>query len=271
MSRILLIGYGAIGQYVFNALQTSSHSHVVSVLCRKGRETNAKAALRDDINCITSVASVSEQYVSGQINLAVECAGHGAVAEHVPGLLRAGIDVLCVSNGALSDPLLLAELEQSATQGGSQLQLLSGAIGALDALSAAKTGGLNSVIYRGRKPPSGWKGSIAEQHFTLDHITEPVTHFKGTAREAAQAYPKNANVAASVAIAGMGLDHTVVELIADPGISTNRHEVEASGSFGQFTFSIDGNPLPDNPRSSALTAMSLVQAIEKRHSSINVV
>jgi len=261
MSQILLIGFGAIGQYVFESLQDCSHSRVTTVLCREGQEVRAKAALNTDIACINHASQVS-----ADIDLVVECAGHTAMLNHVPALLRAGKHVICVANGALSDVSFAAELEQAASEGQAQLHLLSGAIGGMDILAAASTGGLKRVCYRGIKPPGGWKGSPAETAINLDSLSKPVVHFKGTAREAARAYPKNANVAATVALAGIGFDKTLVELVADPALSANRHELEAIGTFGRFTLSIEGNPLPGNPRSSALTAMSIVQAIQTRQS-----
>lgn len=268
MSQILLIGYGAVGQYVFNALKTSTHSHIKALLCRPGREKSAQEALcsnaQESLGSKMSFLSNLNQ-IDASIDLAVECAGHQAMINHVPTLLRRGIDVIGVSNGALSDAHVAAQLEHAAVEGGATLQLLAGAVGGMDTLSAARNAGLTSVRYRGSKPPEGWKGSLAEKTIDLDAITEPITHFTGTAREAARDYPKNANVAATVALAGVGLDKTRVELVADPALSVNRHEIEAIGAFGQFSFVINGNALPGNPRSSALTAMSIVQAIERRN------
>jgi len=56
---------------------------------------------------------------------------------------------------------MFQRLRKAAERGGGQLFLVSGAIGALDALSSAQTDGLKHVIYKGRKPPVGWKGSLA--------------------------------------------------------------------------------------------------------------
>jgi hypothetical protein len=64
-------------------------------------------------------------------------------------------------------------------------------------------------------------------------------------------------------LAGIGFDDTQVKLIADPDVSENIHEVRATGDFGSFYFEIRGHSLPDNPRSSALAAMSIVSKIEQ--------
>jgi len=183
---------------------------------------------------------------------------------HGPDILRRGTDLTTVSLGALADDEVLRRLQQAATEGGAKLHLVSGAIGALDCLRAARVGGLQGVTYIGRKPPRSWKGSPAETKLDLDALTAGAeTHFDGSARDAATEYPRNANVAAAVALAGIGFDDTQVKLIADPDISENIHEIQAIGNFGQFSFEIRGLSLPDNPRSSALAAMSVISKLEQ--------
>ncbi|NND91144.1 MAG: aspartate dehydrogenase [Granulosicoccus sp.] len=254
-----MIGYGAIGEYVFRSVQASHHSCVVAVLCRPGREVRAREVLGDDISCVSHVDDLCASF-----DVVAECAGHAALAEQVPMLLRMGVDVISVSSGALADERVSDELAQAAELGNARLQLVSGAIGALDALSAASIESLEAVRYRGRKPPEGWRGTAAESIVDLDNVAGTVELFSGSAREAALRYPKNANVAATIALAGIGFDDTRVELIVDPDAVGNHHEIEASGRFGHFKFSVEGLPLPGNPRSSALTAMSVVRALEQR-------
>ncbi|MCB1311542.1 MAG: aspartate dehydrogenase [Sedimentitalea sp.] len=252
--KIGIIGQGAIAGYV-RAHLAAPHVTLVRPSSLAGGD-----GLR--------VASVAE--LPGDTALMVDCAGHAALSEHGPAILERGIGLITVSLGALADQALHDRLAEAARRGGTQLHLASGAIGALDCLQAARVGGLDAVTYTGRKPPRGWKGSPAEDRLDLDALTEPATHFEGDARQAATRYPKNANVAAAVALAGAGFEATRVRLIADPGVDANIHEVQARGAFGSFSFRIEGVALPDNPRSSALAAMSVVAAIERRRAAITV-
>ena len=255
---IALIGYGAIAREVLRHLREEPGIAVSCGICRQGRESVA-AAMFGDIPVVTEAEAVPKA-----VRLAVDCAGHPGLRAHGPVLLRRGIDVLTVSNGALADTTFALDLSEAAKAGGARLRLLPGAIGAVDILSAGAVGGLDRVVYTGRKPPAGWLGSAAEDVLDLDALTEATVHFEGTAREAALRYPKNANVAATVALAGIGMDETRVRLIADPAATANRHEIEASGAFGRFTFAVEGKALPGNPASSALTAMSVVRAVRAR-------
>ena len=255
--KIGIIGNGAIGGYVRD--RAVDHGHEVRALVLRTESLPSPGDEPDGILCVDDVAELP-----GDIDHMIDCAGHAALRAHGPNILRSGTCLTTVSLGALADLSLFEELEIAATEGNSKLHLVSGAIGALDCLRAARVGGLQSVTYIGRKPPQSWKGSPAESRLDLDNLTTAAEiHFEGSARNAAIEYPKNANVAAAVALAGTGFDATQVKLIADPGISENIHEVRAVGDFGSFSFKIKGHSLPDNPRSSALAAMSVISKLDQ--------
>ncbi|QYX56539.1 aspartate dehydrogenase [Roseovarius sp. SCSIO 43702] len=257
--KIGLVGEGAIGRFVAEKLGAAGYGpHVVLVRPARLDGPNGTRVRR--------VGSVAD--LPSDLDLMVDCAGHAALIEHGAAILGRGIDLITVSLGALADPDLERSLTDAARSGSAQLHLASGAIGALDCLQAARVGGLAEVTYTGRKPPAGWRGSPAEDRIDLDRLTAAATHFDGTARQAATEYPKNANVAAAVALAGMGFDKTRARLIADPDVTANIHEIHASGTFGSFSFRIEGKALPDNPRSSALAAMSVIAAIERRRAPV---
>ena len=256
--QIGIIGEGAIGAFVRDELNSRGIS-VRALLVLPDLVEKTAAEFPDSV-CVSSVADLPDD-----IEHMIDCAGHVALKIHGPQILRRGIDLTTVSVGGLADADLYHSLDQAAADGSATLRLVSGAIGALDCLRAARVGKLKSVTYIGRKPPKSWKGSPADEKLDLDNLTgEAQVHFEGTARDAAIEYPKNANVAAAVALAGTGFDETQVKLIADPNVDQNIHEIVASGDFGRFSFKIRGNALPTNPKSSALAAMSVVSSLEQQ-------
>ena len=261
--KIAVIGCGAVAAYT--ARHLGDRARIVVAVIEPGWEDQASEVFGGDVILVNSISDMPELP-----DAVFDCAGHGALRQHGEQVLRSGIDLVSVSSGALADQGLFDALMSAAQDGGAQLKVVSGAIGALDALSAAAVGGLDSVVYRGRKPPHGWVGSPAEDKLELASLSAPAVHFSGSAREAALAYPKNANVAASVALAGIGFDDTTAELIADPDATQNIHEIVAEGEFGRFEFRISGRPLPSNPKSSALTAMSVVRESRNRIAPLSI-
>ena len=262
MQTVAIIGYGAMASFVAKHLIKSPWTLRYCVV-REGRETAAKAAIGDKATLVNSAHEFDELP-----DLVVDCAGHLGLLAHGAAVLRQGIPLVSASLGALADAQTYRMLEDAAQEGRTQLQLASGAIGALDALSAAKVGGLDDVRYTGVKPPESWRGTPAEDETDLETLVGPVTHFDGSARDAALRYPKNANVAAAVALAGLGFDRTQTRLVADPKARGNTHTISAKGAFGTFEFTITGASLPDTPRTSALAAMSVVDQIFRKSSSI---
>lgn len=257
--KVAIIGQGAIAAYVVEAIAKDASIEFVALICRPEGLERARQFAGENVAVVTEIDQLSPKP-----DLIVDCAGHGGLIQHGAAALSAGIDVVTISTGALADADIALQLEDAARSGGASLKLLSGAIGGVDVLKAAHAGKLDHVTYIGRKPPGGWKGSAAEDVCDLDGLSAPFTHFSGTAREAALKYPKNANVAATIALAGFGLDQTGVELIADPGAAGNIHEVHASGEFGEMQIRISGKALASNPRSSALAAMSVVAELRER-------
>ena len=257
MMPIGLIGYGSIARAVLQVLRTSGDRNgvtVAGILVRPGY------AARID-GCGTPIFECLDDLLACRPALVAETAAQGAVAQYGEAILAAGCDLLVTSTGALSDEALLARLRARAGEQGRRILLPAGAIGGIDAIAAMRIAGLSRVIYRSKKPPAAWKGSAAEQLVSLDALTGPTAFFRGTARDAARTFPKNANVAATVALAGLGMDRTEVELVADPTVTCNIHEVEADGASGRVSFRLEGAPFPDNPRSSMLTAYSVARAL----------
>lgn len=262
MLNVTMVGCGAIGRAVLAELAGDPALRIAGVVARAG-EVDALRAGLGGIAVASGLAGLPEP--TGYL---LECAGHAAVIEHVLPALARGIDCAICSIGALAEPGLPERIEAAAREGGAQATLLSGAIGGIDALAAARIGGLERVIYTGRKPPGGWAGTPAAAELDLAHLAEAVVVFEGSAREAARLYPKNANVAATVSLAGIGLDRTEVRLVADPAVTRNVHRIHAQGAFGELDLTLAAHPLAANPKTSALTVYSAVRALRNRGGAI---
>jgi aspartate dehydrogenase len=266
MLDFALIGHGAIARYVLKNLRRDEPARCVAMVVRKARVAEAQKAAGEAVNVVGSVAELGFHVPP----LVVEAAGHGGLAEHGAAVLEAGSDLVVVSVGALADRALYEKLAAAAEKGKAKLLVVAGAIGGVDALAAARQGGLVRVRYTSRKPPKAWKGTPAEKVADLAKLTAETVLFTGRADEAARLYPQNANVCATVALAGAGWDKTEVTLLADPAAEGNIHQIEAEGTFGAMRIEMRGKPLPDNPKTSSLAALSVLRAIRNRASVIEI-
>ncbi|QGN39697.1 aspartate dehydrogenase [Klebsiella oxytoca] len=249
MKKVMLIGYGAMAQAVIERLPPQ-----VSLGWIVAREPHHEAIRQQFANAV--VALSDPQQCDETPDLVLECASQQAVAQYGEAVLARGWHLAVISTGALAD----SELEQRLRQAGGKLTLLSGAIAGIDGLAAAKEGGLERVTYQSRKSPASWRGSYAEQLIDLNAVNETQIFFEGSAREAARLFPANANVAATVALGGIGLDATRVQLMVDPATQRNTHTLHAEGLFGEFHLELSGLPLASNPKTSTLAALSAVRA-----------
>lgn len=252
--HVCLIGYGAIGQAIVQRMAVHPRVRISHVVMR-----SADVALPQGIQAVSAVPQDAQ--------LVLECAGHSALHDHVLPALERGIDCAVLSVGALSEIGLPEALEDAAKKGRAQMHLLPGAIGGIDAIAAAKQAGLTRVRYTGRKPPLAWRGTPAEKHFDLQALADTAQSaiiFEASAREAAAQFPKNANVAATISLAGLGLDATQVRLIADGTQTENVHEIEIEGAFGKMKIEMRNQPLLSNPKTSLLTVLSALRFLDSR-------
>ncbi|AHD01930.1 L-aspartate dehydrogenase [Leisingera methylohalidivorans DSM 14336] len=269
MMDLALIGFGNIATTLLlllnDTLDAPLDSLTVMVLPEFAEDTEARlerdfAGLAAARQVVTSVPALLE----ARPDLLIECAGHAVVKAHLPEVLRSGVDTILVSIGALADDGLHADLRAAAREGDARLILPAGAVGGIDLLSALGAAGGLEVTYRGTKPPKAWSGTPAEEALDLDHLGERAIFFTGNAREAATAYPKNANVAATLALAGAGFEATRVELVADPAAPGNMHEYEVSSPLARYSMRIENLPSAGNAKTSVSTVYSVLREIRNR-------
>ena len=260
--RIGFLGYGYIAHSVIESLSTMQEGNYD--ICGVLVKDPAKYSEESQIPLFADINSLIQQ----QPDVIVECAGQAAVEKFGLNVLNAGISLVVISIGALAKHQLYHSLKEAAVRNNCKITLPAGAIGGIDALGAARLGGLDKVCYRSRKPAAAWVGSKAENMIDLENITSAQTFYRGTAGEAALLFPKNSNVAATIALAGIGFDRTEVELIADPDTPQNTHEILVEGIDGRFEISLQGNPSPTNQKTSMLTAHSVAKTLANLENSI---
>jgi aspartate dehydrogenase len=251
--RLGLIGLGAIGGELLRCLAAVGPDvEVTGALVRDAakRRGGAVPVFTDPVAFLTS-----------RPDLVVECASQAAFRAWVPTILAAGLDVIAGSVGALADEQVHADVEAAARAGRCALHIPAGALAGIDALAAAKLVGIDAVTYTRSAPPSTWAGHEAVRGVDLAALDAPHLVFAGTAREAARRFPKNANVAAAIALAGIGFEKTRVRIHADPAVAANVHTIEAQGLFGRLHTELSATRISPASTSSRIVAASLARSV----------
>jgi len=251
--KVGLVGCGNIASDLCIAIGKGDIPAEIVALCDVDRQ--AAENLKATYALEAPVCSLDE--AAAKAELLVECASPDAAGQVVDAAIRFQVDCLILSIGGLLErPELIAE----ANAHGARVHLPSGALAGLDGLRAAKEGGVDSVTLTTRKPPKGLQGApyLEERGIDVSNLSEPLTVFEGTAREACRAFPKNVNVAAALSLAGIGPDKTQVRVVADPGATLNAHEIVVEGAFGRLTARTENRPSPRNPKSSYMASLSAV-------------
>jgi aspartate dehydrogenase len=256
--KIGLIGCGTIGGFIARQVDRWVEVELSAIADSDAAKAEQLAA------AVTgSPRILSNEELISQVDLVVEAAGKDVVPWLIGRVIEQGKEALIMSLGgmlALSDEQWKA---LASYQG--HIYLPSGAIAGLDAIKAASLGRLSSVTLTSRKPPAGLQGApyLKRQGLDISSLSEPLVVFEGSAREAVAGFPQNVNVAAALSLAGLGPDRTRVRIIADPHISTNIHEIEATGDFGRITTRSENAPSPTNPKTSYLAALSAVATLTR--------
>jgi aspartate dehydrogenase len=255
MQTVAIGGLGAIGLKLARALDAGVEGlRLVAV------------AVRDPAKAATSLAGFRAPpriVALGQLaeaDIVVEAAPAAVFEPIASAAIEAGRIFVPASVGAL---LPRMHLVRRARETGARIVVPTGALLGLDAVRAAAEGHVESVTIESRKPPRGLQGApYLERHgIDLSGITAPQRVFAGDAFDAAAGFPANVNVAAALALAGIGPHRTRVEIWADPGIDRNTHTIRVEADAARFTMTIENVPSAENPRTGQITALSVLACL----------
>jgi aspartate dehydrogenase len=159
-----------------------------------------------------------------------------------------------------------------ARETGARIVVPTGALLGLDAVRAAAEGRVESVTIQTRKPPRGLEGApyLLERKIDVLAIKEPTLVFKGNAFDAARGFPANVNVAAALALAGIGPERTMVEIWGDPTVTRNTHTIRVEAESARLTMTIENVPSEENPKTGKITPLSLLACLRGLTSTLKV-
>jgi aspartate dehydrogenase len=202
-------------------------------------------------------------------DIVVEAAPAAAFEEIATAAIEAGRIFIPSSVGALLPRMHLVD---RARETGARIIVPTGALLGLDAVRAAAEGEVESVTIETRKPPRGLEGApyLRQHGIDVGAITTPTRIFQGNAYDAAQGFPANVNVAAALALAGIGPERTMVEIWADPHQTRNQHTIRVEAAAARLTMTIENVPSEENPRTGKITPLSILACLRGLTSTLKV-
>jgi len=237
--KVGLIGAGAIGTVLTEAIE---HKLITcDELIVFDTNTTKTEKLKNAIKFPVKIVSNIDELLTTHPEVIVEAAGQGAVREYYTKLTASNAELIFMSTGALLDLQLTPKVHFPA-----------GAIGGLDALLAAANAGINEVTLTTRKNPKALNKTN----------TQETLIYEGPAEEAAKLFPREMNVAATLALI-VKPTKVQVRVVSDPKITRNTHEIKVKWQYGEMELKFANQPHPDNPHTSALAAWTTIQLLQK--------
>jgi aspartate dehydrogenase len=223
MKRLGLIGYGAIGAELHQALELQHQGEVQVVAIWTRSQASHTPTVPADLH-VMSLAALQAK----RPDLVVEAASAAFVRECGAPILECA-DFMPLSLTALADEALLKRLLSAARANNHRLFVPHGAVVGADALLESRAQ-WQSVSIEFRKPAD----SIDAGDAAAGHHAEaaPAVLFEGTVRDIAHRYPRNVNAMVACALLTTGLDACRARLIADPSLQHAELRILALGKDG---------------------------------------
>ncbi len=246
MSKLIgLVGFGVIGSYIFNGIGEEESIDVGFIY-----ETDrTKTQNVDPSLLLTSF----DDFESRPVHLVVETANPQAVKELGQKILRKS-DLLIFSLTSLADDEFRQEMEMTAMRSGTRIYVPHGAILGLDGI---RDGGkmIETVQIVTTKNPRNLD--------LQERITKPTVLYDGSTKGACARYPRNVNVHAAVALAGLGFEKTRSKIIADPDCNSMAHEIEVTGKGLHWRIEIESVPAGKGAVTGIYTPESAYQTVRR--------
>lgn len=264
--KVCLIGCGTIGSELALAIDSGKvGSAMLVALFDTVEDAAQKLKLRlrkDNVALFSNFSELASSSEFKDADIVIEAASQAAAKTFSKHVVENKKDLLIMSVGALADEFFLSQLLSEVYTNGNHIYVPSGAIAGIDAIRSVK-GMLDSVTLTTTKNPRALAGApfFNSEPTRLNSIKKKTLVYQGTAADAVNKFPANINVAAILSLAGIGIQQTKVKIIADPNITVNQHQIEATGAFGEMSITVRNVPSPNNPKTSFLAILSAIECL----------
>lgn len=266
IKKISIIGCGAIGSELALSVDGDMAKNVALLSLFDIRPDNAKTVKSKLSNNDPVIFDNFSDYINSEsfkdVELVIEAASQNALTSYLKQLILSKKDVLVMSVGAFANSEFFSEVIKNVDDNDVNIYVPSGAIAGIDALKSVKDS-ISYVTLTTTKNPNSLKDSpfFKKNNFSVDSIKKRTLIFEGSAIEAVQNFPANVNVAALLGLAGIGVEKTKVNVIADPSIRINKHEIKVIGKFGELIVRVKNIPSSTNPKTSYLAILSVIECL----------
>ena len=243
-NKIGLIGFGVIGSYLFHRIEEERLMEVGFIFEVDRKKTESV----DPSLLLTSF----DDFEKRQVNLVVEVAIAQVVRELGLRILKE-TDLLILSLCALADDDFRQEMETTARTSRTRIYVPHGGILGLDGIHDGREI-IEEVQVTTTKNPKNLGLSD-------EGLTKPVVVYEGPTRGACERFPRNVNVHASVALAGLGFDKTRSKIVTDPSTNRMTQMIEVTGKG--LHWKIQTESIPAGAVTCAYTPESIYQTVKR--------
>lgn len=217
MKKVGFLGCGKIGKALVRHIEEIGDTEVAFI---------QDPGFVNDLGLSCPVITEADEQLYESADLMIECATAGVLRANVEKILK-HCDLMLFSVTAFSDESFEQMTNELTEKYGHRIYIPHGAILGIDGLFDGRKVWKEVSIVTTKSPKSLGRED-----------TERTVVYEGPTRAVCSLYPRNVNVHACIALAGIGFDKTQSKIISDPAVSTNAHLIILKGDGMDITMDI---------------------------------